>query len=68
MEKIQPQEIRDAKVKLAGLVPGRYRIEWWNTQSGKIDREEVRTHAAGALEFTAPPFARDVACKVLRSD
>ena len=63
----RPAEIKGASVKVGGLGPGAYRIEWWDTRRGKVFQRGTARASNGALRLTAPRFTRDLACKVLRA-
>ncbi|MEN6334004.1 MAG: DUF5060 domain-containing protein [Phycisphaerales bacterium] len=65
VEKHQPALIDSATITLDGLKPGRYTVLWWDTKEGiPAGRQNVAAEA-GRLELTAPPFTRDLACKVV---
>jgi len=66
VDKAAPAEVRGATVTVAGLEPGAYKVQWWDTQQGKIIHEETAQAAADSLTLSAPPFIRDVACKIVR--
>ncbi|MGD0092740.1 MAG: DUF5060 domain-containing protein [Planctomycetota bacterium] len=68
IEKAVPAEVKDATVTVEGLEPGTYKVQWWDTQQGKTVKEETVQAAAGNATLAAPPFTRDVACKVVRAD
>jgi hypothetical protein len=59
-----PDEIAGATVEIKDLVPRAYRVEWWDTQAGKVVKQESVTAAGGALRLQSPAFRADVACKV----
>ncbi len=57
--------IRDAWVTVAGMKPGSYRVEYWDTYAGRISRAaELRTTANG-LRIPLPTFATDLALKII---
>jgi len=66
VDKAAPAEVRGATVTVDGLQPGAYKVQWWDTQQGKTIQEETAQAAAEALTLAAPPFTRDVACKIER--
>jgi hypothetical protein len=66
VDKTVPAVIDSAAVEIEGLAPGAYRVEWWDTAAGKPLKREQATAADGTLRLTAPPFSRDVACKIAR--
>lgn len=65
VEKREPDLIESAVVTLEGLKPGHYVATWWDTQEGApVGRRTVSTDD-GRLHLTAPPFTRDLACKII---
>lgn len=67
-EKQKFDPVQGAKVTFSGLKPGAYRVEFWNTYTGKIEKaERLRVYAATAT-LSLPPFVKDLACKVLPAD
>ncbi len=47
------------------LPAGEYRIEWWNTKTGKVERQEAIAHGGGVRQLRSPEFDNDVALKIL---
>lgn len=66
VDKATPAEVRDCSVTVDGLEPGAYKVQWWDTLQGKAVKEETLQFTAGSATLTAPPFTRDVACKVTK--
>ncbi|MBI2299768.1 MAG: DUF5060 domain-containing protein [Armatimonadetes bacterium] len=64
VDKRVPPELESVSVELAELPDGDYRVVWWDTWEGKPTRQTTLRAAGGRLELAAPPFARDVACRV----
>ncbi len=61
------REGADLKANLALDLPaGRYRAEWVNTKTGAVDRKEDLDHAGGEKTLASPPFADDVALRVVK--
>jgi hypothetical protein len=60
------EEIRGITVAINGLRPGSYRIEWWDTDEGTVIERARAASPDGKLRVSAPAFADDTACKVLR--
>jgi len=58
-----PSEIRGARLRIPGLAPGDYRVEWWDTGEGKV-RTAKKVAVAGDLSIDVPAFTADLACKV----
>jgi len=63
-EKQTPEEIQDAELEIAGLAPGEYLVQWWDTGWGKIIQQQSVKVANSPLRLTAPSFSRDMACKI----
>jgi hypothetical protein len=59
-----PAEIKAATLKIEGLAPGNYSVQWWDTRKGSVIRTSQANCAAAALELPVPPFTADVACKI----
>lgn len=50
------------KVKLSGMQAGEYRVNWWDTQTGKsVNETTARCDGRQPLELTTPPISRDLA-------
>jgi hypothetical protein len=51
------------KLTLTGLQTGRYRVTWWDTQSGKtLDEADIRFNKdKDIITLSTPPITRDVA-------
>lgn len=50
------------------LTPGKYRVEYWNCYTGKIDKSEDVELKGRALRLAFPTFVNDMAVKVKRTD
>lgn len=51
-----------ATVTVPDLVPGRYRVRWWDTHTGReMPAQSVSVSRGGALVLAVPPMAGDVA-------
>jgi Domain of unknown function (DUF5060)/Cellulase (glycosyl hydrolase family 5) len=59
----QPQpKINKGTVAVPGLTPGRYRVRWWDTHTGKeLTAQTVLVAHGGALTLPAPGGAADLA-------
>ena len=60
-----------ASVNVVGLADGDYRIEWWDTNAGKVvraDQGDVKhlRHFGYGLELKPPEFWSDIAAKIRR--
>jgi len=65
-EKREPKQIEAATIKITGLQPGAYRIEWWDTRMGRSSRVDDVVSDDDVLDVCIPSFSRDVACKIRR--
>ncbi|MFN4227679.1 MAG: DUF5060 domain-containing protein [Candidatus Ratteibacteria bacterium] len=63
VKRIKPIEIKDAVLKLNGFLPGKYKIEFWDTYKGEIIKEIIYENSK---DFLIPiiPFERDIALKI----
>ncbi len=64
VEKQQLSSIDSVTVTLDGLKPGRYTVLWWDTQKGVPASSQFISIDDRPLSLTAPPFNRDLACKI----
>lgn len=65
---IQPETITGASFKIMGLESGEYKIEWWDTFSGKVISRQNISGADQALSIDIPDFSKDIACKIRRGE
>jgi len=63
-EKRQPAPVADASIEIRGLLPGKYRLEWWDTYEGRTIRTEQVSCTQALLQISVPSFNRDIACKI----
>ena len=64
----KPDPVRGASLRISNLAPGTYRLEWWDTWTGKVlARAEAKAEPGQALVLAVPAVALDVACKVTRA-
>lgn len=56
--------LRDLATAIHGLTPGRYTVEWWDTEVGKPMRTETVVSADGTLTLRLPDLATDVAARI----
>lgn len=61
-----PPPVRSAQLPLEGLADGEYRVEWWDTRTGKTRATESAQVRNGRLVLTVPEFTHDLALKVAR--
>ncbi|MDW8053887.1 MAG: DUF5060 domain-containing protein [Anaerolineae bacterium] len=55
---------RDVQLRVHGLSDGVYRVDWFDTRSGRWMSSDTVLITGGQGELLAPPFERDVAAKV----
>ena len=61
---IQPQPVRGASFKVIDIEGGEYKIEWWDTFSGKIFKNELVLAKGNEIQVDLPEFDKDIACKI----
>ena len=66
-QKQTPEPIEGTELEISGLAPGEYRVQWWDTNEGKIIQQQSHDVSQSPLRLKAPSFSRDTACKVVRS-
>ncbi len=66
IDKVKPQTRTGVEVEITGLVPGTYRVEWWDTQAGEIVQQVDSQLQRSALRLAVPPWNSDIAAKVIR--
>jgi hypothetical protein len=55
-------------VTVPDLLPGRYRVRWWDTHTGEeLPAQTVPVSREGALRLSAPPAVADVAAFAART-
>ncbi len=59
------QAVENASLEAAGFAPGRYRIEFWNTYEGRIEKTDYAVAANGFIRVALPPIKTDIAIKVI---
>jgi hypothetical protein len=64
IEKRTPSQAENVEVELQELPAGPYRLQWWDTREGKVLLEKKASVVNGKLRVAAPPFVRDIACKI----
>jgi hypothetical protein len=63
-KKPEPQP-RTTPVEL-NVPPGRYRVQWVNPRSGKVENGERRDHKGDVFRLNSPEFTEDVALRITR--
>lgn len=62
---VEPSPVSGARVRLAGLADGEYRVEEWDTVAGERRNVRAETCRDGELRLALPTVERDVAMKVM---
>jgi hypothetical protein len=65
VEKKTPPPVRRANVTLSGLQPGKYRVEYWNTEKGKVLQIEELAATGTTLNVPLPDLHGEMALKVM---
>ncbi len=60
----EKNEIQDLCLLLPGLKQGKYRVEWWDTRTGRPFQVEEATCGETGLVLKVPAFTEDLAAKV----
>ena len=63
----QPRELAGLRLSVPVPADGPWRVQWWDTFTGEIIRQDTPTATGGALSMTAPTFARDLAARLERA-
>ncbi len=64
VEKKEPAAMQGDALVLEGLEPGTYRVEWYDTYTGRTLRQEELVVSGPPARLRIPTFTRDLACKV----
>ncbi|MHC1766525.1 MAG: DUF5060 domain-containing protein [Verrucomicrobiia bacterium] len=59
-----PPTLDSFEVEVRDWPAGTYRIRWWDTWKGSVIRDGKASVDEGVLRLEAPPFSRDIACKI----
>ncbi|MGQ9524156.1 MAG: hypothetical protein ACUVTZ_04865 [Armatimonadota bacterium] len=49
------------------LPAGRYRAEWVNTLTGRVEKTDVINHQGGSAKLSSPSYSEDIALKIVRT-
>jgi hypothetical protein len=60
--------IENAEVELAGVADAHYRLEFWDTYSGRVTSQGEADAKAEMLRFPLPRVERDLAVKIFRTN
>jgi hypothetical protein len=63
-----PSRLSGLRTEMRGIPDGDYRIEWCDTWERLPAVEQRGRCTGGVLELPIPPFSRDIACRIGRSD
>jgi hypothetical protein len=63
-----PSQPATGKLSLAGMAPGDYQVNWWDTQEGKVlATRTARAASNGTLALEVPPLTHDAAVWITRA-
>jgi hypothetical protein len=63
-----PRTIDGATIKIPVKQPGEYKVQWWDTRTGEVIREDRVTDTDGALRLQIPRVERDIALRAIPPD
>lgn len=64
VEKKRPERVSEAQIRLTGLTAGKWKLQWWDTRTGKPFAERTISVSGPETVVTAPAFERDLAAKI----
>jgi len=64
MEETEPQAVQGEMLDVPGLAPGRYTVQWWDTDTGEVTARSEVSIPQGRLSVPIPAFDRHIACKI----
>ncbi len=62
----QPTAIEDIALRIEGLSPGDYTVQWWDTHQGTCFKTQRVACEGTALSISVPPVRNDIACKIIQ--
>ncbi len=62
----KPRKIADLKIRVRYFIPGKYRIEFWDTYRGEIILSEEKEFKDFENLISIPAFEKDIALKIKR--
>jgi hypothetical protein len=65
---VDPPLLPAVRLTVQGLAARNYRVQWWDTRRGQVVAEQTVTAGDGPLVLSAPPFARDLAVRILPAE
>ncbi len=64
VEKRLPKRLQGVVLTLHDVSPGTYRVQWWNTRTGAVSKEQKVAVSGDKIRLQCPDFDRDQACKL----
>ncbi len=64
VEKKPPERVSEVQIRLTGLTAGKWKLQWWDTRTGKPFAERTISVSGQETALTAPAFERDLAAKL----
>ncbi|NQT32463.1 MAG: DUF5060 domain-containing protein [Candidatus Omnitrophica bacterium] len=61
-----PAVISGSFFDLRDLVPGSYKLEWWDTHEGEVLFRETKTINENRMRIVIPEFSKDIACRITK--
>jgi hypothetical protein len=65
---VAPPLLPAVQLTVQELAARDYRVQWWDTRRGQVVAEQTVTAGDGPLVLSAPPFARDLAVRILPAE
>lgn len=62
-----PKQVAGAEATLLGLPDGDFLVEWWHTREGRVVHKNPAQCENGQLQLKIPPFAVDIAARIVRA-
>lgn len=64
IDEAKPQAVQGEMLDVPGLAPGRYTVQWWDTDTGEVTARSEVSIRQGRLSVPIPAFDRHIACKI----
>jgi len=58
--------VAGTKIKILDFPEGNYKVEYWDTDEGKILSETIANTNGEILRLDIPEFSKDIACKIIK--
>jgi hypothetical protein len=68
VEKKTVPETNGDRLTLAGLKPGVYRLQWWDTRAGTVEKETGVTLSSPTQPLSLPAYLADLAFKLVAAE